>query len=206
MSIFKKRTSFPEATKVLANEGFTDNYIEILKTSLEKAEHPQDIARGKSYLANALLIRGRLTEAYEVFQEIELKKLEPHLRGTLISNMIFCKFVQNDFKTAEELYQTYNAIVLGEHTEIMKRSLAIHEHIKGRYENSVEIIVKMGESQCRFIDICMVKSLLRLDMYEQAKEFSKNFESYKDCHELSAEVAKLKKKIREKQKNPAKFS
>ncbi len=200
MSIFKKRTGFTEAAKVLADEGFTDNYIDVLKRSLEKAERAQDIARGKSYLANALLIRGRLTEAYETFREIDLKKLEPHLRGTLISNMIFCNFVRDDFKTAEELYQTYNEMVLGEHTEIMKRSLAIHEHIKGRYENAVEIIAKMGDSQCRFIDICMVKSLMRLDMYERAKEFSKNFESYKDCNELSEETAKLKKKIQKHMK------
>ena len=55
MSIFKKRTNFPEAAEVLATEGFTDNYISVLSASVEKAEHPQDITRGKSYLANALL-------------------------------------------------------------------------------------------------------------------------------------------------------
>ena len=197
MSIFKKRTNFPEAAEILAAEGFTDNYISLLAASVEKAEHPQDIARGKSYLANALLIRGRLKEAYAACEETNLKKLEKHLLGNLISNMIFCKFVQNDFKTAEELYQTYNVYVLGEHSEAMKRSLAIHEHISGRYENSVEIIVKMGDSPCRFIDICIVKSLLKLDMYDRAEEFSQKFGAYKDCNELSAEVAKLKKKIRE---------
>ena len=198
MSIFKKRTNFPEAAEVLAAEGFTDNYIDVLKKELEKAEHKQDIARGKSFLANALLLRGRLTEAYTVFEEIDLKNLERHLQGNLISNMIFCKFVQNDFKTAEELYQTYNAAVLGERSEAMKRSLAIHEHISGRYENTVEIIAKMGDSPCRFIDICMVKAMLRLDMFSQAEDFAMKFDAYKDCSELSKEVAKLKKKIRAK--------
>ena len=198
MSIFKKRTRFPHAAEVLAAEGFTDNYIDVLKEELKTAEHPQDIARGKSFLANALLIRGRLTEAFEAFQEINLKKLERHLQGNLVSNMIFCKFVQNKFKEAEELYQTYNAMVLGERTEAMKRSLAIHEHIQGRYEVAVEIIAKMGDSSCRFIDICMVKSLLRLDMFSQAEDYSLKFGEYKNCNELSVEVGKLKKKIQAK--------
>lgn len=195
---FKKRTNFPEAAEVLAKEGFTDNYIDVLKGELEKAERPQDIARGKNFLANALLIRGRLTESYAVFEEINIKQLEKHLRGNLISNMIFCKFVQDKFKAAEELYQTYNAVVLGESSEVMKRSLAIHEHIMGRYEVAVEIIAKMGDSSCRFLDICMVKALLRLDMFAQAEDFSLRFDQYKDCNELSKEVGKLKKKIRAK--------
>lgn len=198
MSIFKKRTNFPEAAEVLAKEGFTDNYIDVLKSELEKAERKQDIARGQNFLANALLIRGRLTESYAVFEKIDLKKLERHLHGNLISNMIFCKFVQNDFKAAEELYQTYNAAVLGERSETMKRSLAIHEHIQGRYEIAVEIIAKMGDSSCRFIDICMVKALLRLDMFSQAVDFIPKLDLYKDCNELSSEVNKLKKKIRTK--------
>lgn len=198
MSIFKKRTNFPEAAEVLAKEGFTDNYIDVLKNELETAEHPKDIAKGKSFLSNALLIRGRLTESYAVFKEINLKKLDRYLQGNLISNMIFCKFVQNDFKTADELYRTYNAVVLGEHSEVMKRSLAIHEHINGRYENTVEIIAKMGDSSCRFIDICMVKALLRLDMFSQAEDFALKFDAYKNCNELSTEVGKLKKKIRKK--------
>ena len=198
MSIFRKKTNFPHAAEVLAAEGFTDNYIDVLKEELGTAVHPKDIALGKSYLANALLIRGRLTEAFAAFQEIDLKKLERHLNGNLISNMIFCQFVQNKFKAAEELYQTYNAVVLGEHTEAMKRSLAIHEHIQGRYEVAVEIIAKMGDSSCRFIDICMVKSLLRLDMFSQAADFAVKFGEYKNCNELSKEVGKLKKKIQAK--------
>ena len=198
MRILKKRTSFPHAAELLAAEGFTDNYIEVLREELKTAEHPKDIARGQNFLANALLIRGRLTEAFTAFQEIDLKNLERHLHGNLISNMIFCQFVQNHFKAAEELYQTYNAAVLGERTEAMKRSLAIHEHIQGRYEVAVEILVKMGDSSCRFIDICMVKSLLRLDMFSQAADYALKFGEYKNCNELSKEVGKLKKKIQAK--------
>ena len=191
----KKRCDFRKALAVLAKQGFTDEYVDMLKAEIAEAERPKDIAKGKSFLANALLIRGRLREAFSVFEEIEIKRLEWHLRGNLVSNMIFCKFVQDDFKTAEELYRNYNDVVLGEPTDAMKRSLAIHEHINGRYEVSVEIYVKMLDSECRFLDICMVKSLLRLDMFERADDFTVAFDRYDDCWELTAEVRKLKNKI-----------
>lgn len=195
MSFFKKKCKFSKALEVLAKEGFTENYAETLKAELAEAERPKDIAKGKSFLANALLILGNLTEAYTVFDEIDMKKLESHLRGNLVSNMIFCKFVQSDFAAAEELYQKYNAEVLGDQGEVMKRSLGIHQHIKGRYEVAVEIFVKMMDGNCRFLDICMVKTFLKLNMYERAMEFSAGFDRYKDCGELGDEVEKLQKNI-----------
>lgn len=195
MSLFKKKCDFKKSLELLGKGGFTDEYAEMLKTEIAGAERPKDIAKGKSFLANALLIRGRLTEAYAVFEEIDMEKLERYLQGNLVSNMIFCKFVQDDFKTADYLYKEYNAVVLGEPTDAMKRSLAIHEHISGRYENTVEILVKMIGSECRFLDICMVKALLRLDMHERAREFTIGFERYKDCGELGAEVEKLQEKL-----------
>ncbi|MGN0675329.1 MAG: hypothetical protein ACI4KG_06235 [Oscillospiraceae bacterium] len=191
--ILKKKCRFERSLEILGKSGFTEEYAQSLKNELAAAERPQDIAKGKSFLANALLILGSLTEAYKVFEEIDMKKLERHLHGNLVSNMIFCKFVQNDFKCAEELYQTYNAEILGEHSDAAKRSLAIHEHIKGRYENAVEILIKMLDSECRFLDICLVKSMLRLDMYDRAAEFSANFNRYSG--ELASETAKLRKKI-----------
>lgn len=124
-----------------------------------------------------------------------MKKLEPYLVGNLVSNMVFADFVRDNFKRAEELYKIYNASILGEHSDASKRSLAIHEHIKGRYENSVEILVNMMDSECRFLDICMVKSMLRLDMFEQAADFSAYFSRYSSCGELAEEVKKLRKKI-----------
>lgn len=195
MSFFKKKCKFNKALEVLAKEGFTENYAETLRAELAEAERPQDIAKGKSFLANALMILGDIAEAYAVFEEIDIKKLEYYLRGNLIGNMIFCKFVQDDFSAAEELYQKYNSEVLGEHGEIMKRSLGIHQHIQGRYEVAVEIFIKMMDGDCRFLDICIVKTLLRLNMYERAVEFTAGFDRYENCGELAAEVQKLKKKI-----------
>lgn len=195
MKLFKKKCRFEKSLAILSEKGFTEEYAESLKEEISEAEREQDIAKGKSFLANALLILGNITEAYRTFEEINIKKLEPYLLGNLVSNMVFADFVRDRFKNAEELYQTYNAAILGEHSEASKRSLAIHEHIKGRYENSVEILVNMMDSECRFLDICMVKSMLRLDMFEQAADFSAYFSRYISCGELGDEVKKLKNKI-----------
>ncbi len=195
MKLWKKRCRFEKSLTILSEKGFTAEYAESLKAELSDAERAEDIAKGKSFLANALLILGDLTGAFAVFEEIDMKKLEPHLRGNLVSNMVFLKFVQDDFKTAEELYQTYNAEILGEHSDAAKRSLAIHEHINRRYETAVEIFIKMMGSECRFLDICIVKSMLRLDMFEQAADFSAYFKRYEACGELADEVNKLQKKV-----------
>lgn len=195
MIFFRKKCRFEKALAILSRDGFTKEYTDTLKSELAEAERPKDIAKGKSFLANALLIQGNLTEAYEVFESISIKHLEPSLQGNLFSNMIFCMFVQDKFKQAEELYITHNAPVLNEHTDASKRSLAIHQHIKGNYEASVEIMARMMESECRFLDICMVKSMLRLDMYDRAAEFTMNFDRYSDCGELAKETNKLKNKV-----------
>ncbi len=195
MIFFKKKCRFEKALSILSKSGFTHEYTEMLKAELEEAERPQDIAKGKSFLANALLIQGDLNEAYQTFNEINLKKLDSNLHGNLISNMIFCLYVQNKFKDAEELYQKYNSAVLNEHSDTSRRSLAIHQHILGNYEAAIEILANMLDSECRFLDICMVKSMLRLDMYERAAEFTKFFNRYESCGELTKEIHKLKNKV-----------
>lgn len=195
MMFFKKKCRFEKALSILSKSGFTREYTDMLKIELDEAERPQDIAKGKSFLANALLIQGDLKEAYQTFNEINLKKLDSTLHGNLISNMIFCLYVQNKFKDAEELYQKYNAAVLNEHGDASRRSLAIHQHINENYEASIEILANMLDSECRFLDICMVKSMLRLDMYERAAEFTKFFSRYEDCGELTKEIRKLKNKV-----------
>ncbi|MBR4096288.1 MAG: hypothetical protein IKK42_03165 [Oscillospiraceae bacterium] len=195
MIFFKKRCRFTRALTILSESGFTREYTEMLKNELAEAEHPQDIAKGKSFLVNALIIQGDLTEAYQIFEEINLKKLDANLHGNLISNVIFSLFVRDKFKLAEELYKKHNVAVLNEHSDASKRSLAIHQHINGNYEAAIEIMLNLMESECRFLDICMVKAMLRLDMYERAAEFSSFFERYENCSELTKEIHKLKNKI-----------
>jgi tetratricopeptide (TPR) repeat protein len=190
---------YKESVKVLADEGYTDKYLSILKNELAAVKSPKPLAEGKSHLANAYLFRGELAKAYETFKETDLKKLNDIIAAILINNMIFCLFVQDKFKQADELFMEYNRIVLHEHTALMRRSLAIHEHINKRYENSVTILIKMNDvpdpRNNLYLDICLIKSMLRLDMYERAAEFSGNLDSYKDKGELWEEVLQLKKKI-----------
>ena len=195
MIFFKKKCRFEKALAILGESGFTREYAEMLKTEIAEAERPQDIAKGKSFLVNALIILGDLTEAYQVFETINMKKLDANLHGNLVSNVIFSLFVQNKFKLADELYVEYNAAVLNEHSDTSSRSLAIHQHINGNYEAAIEILLNMMESECRFLDICMVKAMLRLDMYERASEFSKFFDRYEGCNELTKEIHKLKNRI-----------
>ena len=45
------------------------------------------------------------------------------------------------------------------------------------------------------IDLCIVKTVLKLDMFSRANELSANFGEYKGRNELEAEAQKLKKKI-----------
>ncbi|MBQ5318984.1 MAG: hypothetical protein J6K17_07815 [Oscillospiraceae bacterium] len=193
--MFDKKCRFEKALSVLSKSGFSREYTEMLKTELAEAKRPKDIAKGKSFLANALLIQGDLTEAYHTFEEIDLKKLDANLHGNLISNMIFCLFVQNKFKAADELYKKYNAAVLNERSDASKRSLAIHQHIHENYEAAIEIYINMLDSECRFLDICIVKSMLRLDMYERAAEFTAFFYRYENCGELTKEIHKIKNKV-----------
>ena len=195
MSLFKKKCHFEKALTILNESGFTREYTEMLKSELSEAERPQDIAKGKSFLVNALIIQGDLSEAYQVFEGINLKKLDASLHGNLVSNVIFCLYVQNKFKAADELYIKYNAAVLNERSDASRRSLAIHQHIKGNYEAAIEILLNMMEGECRFLDICMVKAMLRLDMYERAADFTKFFDRYENKNELTKEIHKLKNKV-----------
>lgn len=196
MGLFnKKPPAFEVSAKLLAQKGFCDDYIDALKEDISKAEKPRDINKGKSYLCNALIICGRLSESFDVFNEVDLNTLDSILAPNLVQNMIFSFFVQNKFSDADELYYKHNRLVLHDHTDSMRRTLAIHEHIQGRYENSITILAKMLESDCRFLDICLIKSMLKLDMYEAASEIGSSLNAYDGLSELGKESMKLKRKI-----------
>lgn len=196
MGFFKKKPSiYSKSAKVLSEIGFCDDYIKALNEDIDAATKPRDINKGKSYLCNALIICGRLTKAYEVFHEIDLNTLDKILSPNLVQNIIFSLFVRNKFSEADELYYKHNRLVLHEHTDSMRRTLAIHEHIQGRYENSITILAKLLESDCRFLDICLIKSMLKLDMYESAAEIGGSLNAYDGLYELGDETLKLKRKI-----------
>lgn len=200
MGIFgKKKRLFKESAEILAQEGFSDNYISKLKEEVSQLKKPADIAKGSSYIINGLIVKGDLTEACETFVKCEaegsLEKLDKLLYPNLLQNLIFAFFARDKFKEAERLYKEYNDKVLSEHTTSMKRTLAIHECINERYENAVTVLAKILDSDCRFVDLCLVKTVLKLDMYERARELSAGFDEYNGKNELEKEALKLKKKI-----------
>lgn len=194
-----RKNPFAASAEILAAEGFTDKYISALESDCTALKKPRDIVLGRSYLVNALVMRGRLSEAYESFcearEKLPLKKLEPVLMQNMLHNVIFSLFIRDKFKEADELYSFYNAEVLSEPTSTMKRTLAIHECMNERYENAVTVLAKLLDSECKFLDLCIVKTLLKLDMFERAGELSCGFDKYNGCGELEAEANKLKKKI-----------
>lgn len=199
MGLFKKSSPFKNSAAVLADNGFTDVYIEVLKKDIEPLKNPKDIAKGQSYLINALIIAGRLEEGcslYKKYSEENLfDKLDKTLYPNLLHNVIFAYFIRNKYKEAETIYKEKNEFVLKDTSDTMKRSLALHECMNGRYENAVTVLAKLLDSDCRFIDLCIVKTVLKLDMFSRANELSANFGEYKGRNELEAEAQKLKKKI-----------
>lgn len=199
MGLFKKSSPFKNSAAVLADNGFTDVYIEALKKDIEPLKKPKDIAKGQSYLINALIIAGRLEEGcslYKKYSEENLfDKLDKTLYPNLLHNVIFAYFIRNKYKEAETIYKEKNEFVLKDTSDTMKRSLALHECMNERYENAVTVLAKLLDSDCRFVDLCIVKTVLKLDMFSRANELSTNFGEYKGRNELEAEAQKLKKKI-----------
>lgn len=199
MGLFKKSSPFKNSAAVLADNGFTDVYIEALKKDIEPLKKPKDIAKGQSYLINALIIAGRLEEGcslYKKYSEENLfDKLDKTLYPNLLHNVIFAYFIRNKYKEAETIYKEKNEFVLKDTSDTMKRSLALHECMNERYENAVTVLAKLLDSDCRFVDLCIVKTVLKLDMFSRANELSANFGEYKGRNELENEAQKLKKKI-----------
>lgn len=199
MGLFKKSSPFKNSAAVLADNGFTDVYIEALKKDIEPLKKPKDIAKGQSYLINALIIAGRLEEGcslYKKYSEENLfDKLDKTLYPNLLHNVIFAYFIRNKYKEAETIYKEKNEFVLKDTSDTMKRSLALHECMNERYENAVTVLAKLLDSDCRFVDLCIAKTVLKLDMFSRANELSANFGEYKGRNELEAEAQKLKKKI-----------
>lgn len=197
MSFLKKSAPFSDSGKILYEKGYCEEYISALEAETESVKSKKQKALGLSLLSNALLFMGRLSESFKIFGLIDLKKLDSYLRSALVNNMVFLLFIQDKFSEAAKLYKELNQYALSVTSGAMKRTVGIYEHISGRYENAVTIFIKIlgGESECRYADLCIVKSFLRLDMYERAREISAGFDKYAGMGELYEEAEKIRKKI-----------
>ncbi|MBQ8827466.1 MAG: hypothetical protein IJ007_10270 [Oscillospiraceae bacterium] len=193
-----KRSPFRESGAILSEEGFSDRYIEKLRQETAGLKNKTEIAQGENFIVNALILRGRLTEAYDEFRRCEeedvWKKLDRNLYPNLLQNVIFSLFIRDKFKEAERIYKDYNEFVLKDKSDGMMRTLALHECMNERYENAVTVLAKLMDSECRFLDLCIVKTVLKLDMYDRAMELSADFGKYDGRYELESEAKKLKKK------------
>ncbi|MCL2053413.1 MAG: hypothetical protein FWG90_03090 [Oscillospiraceae bacterium] len=192
-----KKSPFSASAAVLGEKGFCADYLDALNADISCVKKAKELEKGKSYLCNALVIMGRLTEAYEVFQGINLKRLDKGLAPNLTHHVIFSLFARDKLSEADNIYREQNEIVLSEHTDGMRRTLAIHEYINGRYENAVTVLAKLLGGEVRFLDICLIKSMLRLDMYERASELSGGLAKYKGLSELGDEALRLEAQISE---------
>ncbi|MCC8043295.1 MAG: hypothetical protein LIO69_07310 [Oscillospiraceae bacterium] len=191
---------FSESFALVAGEGYSDRYMDQLRTELSSCSRKRDIAQGQSLLAQAMLFRGELRGAYEQFEAVDIKLVPKEMRGVFAANYLMCVFFLGKTGRVKQLYRELNEWLLSENTPQMRRSVGINEYIEGRYENAVTVFVKLLEfsdpKATLFIDYCLVRSMLALDMYGEAAELAdKGFSRYNGRKEITAEINKLRNRI-----------
>ncbi|MBQ3918124.1 MAG: hypothetical protein II695_00485 [Oscillospiraceae bacterium] len=171
---------YAEAAQYLASHGYDREYIAILDRLAQGAKK-RDIPDGMALKAQGLLFMGELDEAAEVFAQTDARGVSREIAPVFINNYILCLFFLDRFKEAGEIYKEYNDIAL-DGSVYMKRSVGIAEHISGRYENAVTVFVKLltePDPRCTLMaDICLARSMLRLDMAPRAREIANGFAKY----------------------------
>lgn len=197
----KRKNHYSESVKILAEQGYSDEYVNALLSEMNSAKKADDKAEGSNHLASARLFRGELTEAAEIFAAADHKKLPKEIRQAFFANYYLCLFLLNKFREADEVYVEYNEYILGEANVFLRRSVGIHEFIVGHYDAAATVFIKLlndikdDSRDTLMVDICIVRTLLKLDMYDQAYELSADFARYNDKYELTKLTEKLKKRI-----------
>ena len=198
--IFGFRGGYSEAAGYLAEHGYNDGYIEMLRSARDAAKTKKSREEGSALIAQGLLFKGDLTAAAAEFEQVDMARLPRAIVSVFANNYMLCLFLLDKFSAAEDLYKEQNKYLLSENSLAMRRTIGIKEHIAKRYENAVTVFVKaLAEDTGRgtlMIDICIVRSMIRLDMYDRAREIAeKSFSSYYGKGELTALVKKLEMKI-----------
>lgn len=201
MFFHRHKNHYSESVKILAEQGYSDEYVNALKTEINTAKKADDRAEGANHLASAYLFRGELTESAAVFAGADNKKLPKPIRQAFFANYYLCLFLMNKFREADEIYVEYNKDILGEANAFLRRSVGIHEFIAGHYDAAATVFIKLlndikDDSRATLmVDICIVRTFLKLDMYDQAYEMSADFARYDNKYELTKLTDKLKKRI-----------
>ena len=201
---FLKMTGhYADSAVYLAEHGYNEEYLRILSDRIDEAKKEKDRNEGIALLAQAHLFRGEFEKALSRFEETDFNKLPKHTDSVAVNNYILCLFLMKKFSRVKEIYEVYNKTALSEPTLVMRRTMGIREHIEKRYENAVTIFIKLlSEPDPRatlMADICLVRSLLALDMKDRAAEVAEmGFSRYNGKGDITSEVNKLRLKINEK--------
>lgn len=198
---FLKMTGhYADSAMYLAEHGYDDEYMKRLEEEIVTAKNDKERAEGTGLKAQALMFRGELEKALSEYDRTEIKKLPKHMNSVFVNNYIMCLFLLKKFSRVNEIYVEYNAIALAENTLVMRRTMGIREFIGKRFENAVTIFIKLVEEPdprvTLMADICLVKSMLALDMNERAKEIADlGFSRYSGKGDITREVNKLTMQI-----------
>lgn len=184
----------------LAEHGYNDEYMRLLSEECLAAKNDRDRAEGNALTAQALMYRGQLKDALASYESTEIRKLPSYLNSVFVNNYIMCLFILGKKERILDIYEEYNSIALADSSLVMRRTIGIKEYIDKRYENAVTVFIKLvAEPDPRvtlMADICLVKSMLALDMNERAKEIAQlGFSRYTGKGDITAEVKKLEMKI-----------
>lgn len=200
----RKKNHYAHTAEILVREGYSDSYMTALDDALKTASKASDIAEGCCYIACAHLFRGELDRAYDRFLEINKKSLPDIICQSYAANYLLCLYLLNKFREADELYEDCNNILLEDNNLMMRRSVGIHQFIRGNFDAALTVFIKAGKEAGKLqdasasmlmLDICIVRTLVQLDMYPQAVDYCSAFSRYDNLDKLGDIVRKLKKNV-----------
>ncbi len=202
-AFFKKllisKSAYSDSVKILAKDGYSDEYITFLQSKIAECKKEKDKQEGNSLLAQGYMFNGQLREALKVFETVDITKVPKELRTIFSTNYLLCAFLLGKTNKVKQIYEELNLYILGEDIPQMRRSVGIKEYVERRYENAVTVFVKLLEAPdpraTLFVDYCLVKSMIALDMYDEAKKIADTFSRYDDKKEITAEVKKVRNKL-----------
>jgi len=195
---FLKMTGhFADSAVYLAEHGYDDEYMRLLGAECEGAGNPKEQAEGMALTAQGLLFRGQLRDALKAFEETDISKLNRSVGHVFVNNYIFCLFLLNKPERIRTIYEEQNKLALSEGSLFMRRTIGIKEYIEKRYENAVTVFVKLlsePDPRCTLMaDICIVRTMLKLDMRDRAAEIAElGFGRYSGKGDITAEVNRLR--------------
>ena len=192
---------FSQTAAYLAEHGYNARYMQMLEELLPTLKSKRDTEDCKALIAQGYLFRGELKKAEEHFTGVDISLMSRESRPAFANNHVLCLFLLKKEGQMLKTFAEYESYILQDDTLLRRRSIALREFANGDYEAAVTVLVKlMSEADSRatlMADICLVRTMLRLDMYRQADEIARRqFDRYKGKFELTALATSLENSIR----------